>query len=79
MREKAEGVGNLGSRETPARPSGPATFKIRVADFVADFSPNSSMSPIFLFHNHILSLENRACRRFFSIPTQKKVLSFVSY
>ncbi len=36
------------------------------------FSPNSTMSPIFLFHNHILSLENRVCRPFFFDSLPKK-------
>ena len=41
-----------------------ATFKIRVAELSPNFSPNYSLSPNYLFHNHAFRLENRACRRF---------------
>jgi hypothetical protein len=40
------------------------TFKIRVAELSPIFSPNSSLSPNYPFHNQTLSLKDRACRRF---------------
>ena len=42
----------------------PPTFQIRVAELSPIFSPNSSLSPNYLFHNQVLSTENGACRRF---------------